>query len=320
MGGQISKQKSVWREKKTLKDLQRTEGAEFPGSDFRTTDHNYKEWMSKLLADEAGRELKIQDIVWPGTHDSATNKIGIPFVSRPFARCQSCSIYHQLLNGCRVFDIRVEENRRVCHGILKTYKIDVVVNDIKRFLSETQSEFIIVEIRTEYGHEDPPKLDDWLVEQLGDFLIHQDNAVFGKTLAELLPRRVICIWKPRKAPAPAAGSPLWGSAHLKDDWIDTDLPSTKFESNMKNLARQPPVSSRKYFYRVENTVTPQADNPILCVKPVTNRIKKYGRLFISEAFKKGLADRLQIISSDFLDTDFVDACVGVTRARMEGKL
>lgn len=317
MGGQISKQKQVWQEKKKLGELQRTEGAEFPGSDFHSTEH--KEWMSKLLADQAGRDLKIEDIVWPGTHDSATNKIGIPFVSRPFARCQSCSIYRQLLNGCRVFDIRVEKNWHVCHGILKTYKIDVVVNDIKRFLSETQSEFIILEIRTEYGHEDPPKPEEWLVEQLGDFLIHQDDAVFGKTLAELLPRRVICIWKPSKAPAPAAGSPLWSSARLKDDWIDTDLPYTKFESNVKNLANQPPVSSRKYFYRVENTVTPQADNPILCVKPVTNRIKRYGRLFISQAFKRGLADRLQVLSSDFIDTDFVDACIGVTRARMEGK-
>lgn len=317
MGGQISKQKQVWREKKQLGDLQRTQGTDFPGSDFHTTDH--KEWMSELLAEKGGRDLKMEDIVWPGTHDSATNKIGIPCVSRPFARCQSCSIYHQLLNGCRVFDIRVEKNWHVCHGILKTYKIDVVVNDIKRFLSETQSEFIVLEIRTEYGHKDPPKLDEWLVEQLGDFLIPQGDAVFAKTLAELLPRRVICIWKPSKAPAPAAGSALWSSAHLKDDWIDTDLPYTKFESNVKNLANQPPVSSRKFFYRVENTVTPQADNPILCVKPVTNRIRRYGRLFISQVFKKGFADRLQILSSDFLETDFVDACIGVTRARMEGK-
>lgn len=317
MGGQISKQKAVREEKKKLLQLQKTEGADFPGSDFHTTDH--KQWMSKLLAEEAGPDVKIQDIVWPGTHDSATNKIGVPFVSRPFVRCQSCSVYRQLLNGTRVFDIRVAKNWRVCHGIVKTYKIDVVVNDIKRFLSETESEFIILEIRTEYRHQDPPKLDEWLVEQLGDFLIHQNDAVFGKTLAELLPRRVFCIWKPSKAPAPAAGSPLWSSAQLRDNWIDTDLPFTKFESNMKYLANQPPVSSRKYFYRVENTVTPQADNPIVCVKPVTNRIKKYGRLFISQAFKRGFADRLQILSSDFIDMDFVDACIGVTRARMEGK-
>jgi hypothetical protein len=88
---------------------------------------------------------------------------------------------------------------------------------------------------------------------------------------------------------------------------------------MKYLGEQPPVSSRKYFYRVENTVTPQADNPIVCVKPVTNRIHGYARLFITQCFSRGCADKLQIFSTDFIDEDFVDACVGLTRARVEGK-
>ncbi|KAB1207492.1 hypothetical protein CJ030_MR7G000713 [Morella rubra] len=224
-----------------------------------------------------------------------------------------------LVRGTRVIDIRVQENRRVCHGILVTYNIDVVIKDIKRFLSETQSEIIILEIRTECGHQDPPEFETYLVEQLGDFLIHQDEHVFGKTIAELLPKRIICVWKPRKSPHPKPGSPLWSAGYLKDNWIDTDLPSTKFESNLKHLSEQPPVSSRKFFYRVENTVTPQPNNPVVCVKPVTKRIHKYARLFITQCFSRGFADRLQIFSTDFIDEDFVDACVGVTHARVEGK-
>ncbi|GLJ36320.1 hypothetical protein SUGI_0729080 [Cryptomeria japonica] len=316
MGGQVSKQKSVLQQKRALKDLNGTEGVDFPGSDYTTADGNRKEWMSKLNLNT----VRIKDVVWPGTHDSATDKMGIPLVSRPLARCQKCSIYNQLVGGTRVLDIRVEASRRVCHGILKSYKVDLVIRDIKRFLSETQSEFLIVEIRTEYGHQDPPEMEKWLMDQLGDYLIHQDNHVFDKTLAELLPKRVICVWKPAaKGAAPHPGSALWSSAYLKDDWIDTDLPSTKFESNLSKLGSHPPVSSRKYFYRVENTATPQANNPVVCVKPVTNRIRGYARLFISQAFKKGYGDRLQIFSCDFIDDDFVDACIGITRARMEGK-
>lgn len=127
------------------------------------------------------------------------------------------------------------------------------------------------------------------------------------------------MWKPRKSPQPKAGGPLWGSGYLKDNWIDTDLPSTKFDSNLKHLSEQAPVSSRKFFYRVENTATPQADNPVLCVKPVTGRIHGYARLFIAQCVSKGCADRLQIFSTDFIDEDFVDACVGLTHARVEGK-
>ncbi|CAI9116865.1 OLC1v1018135C1 [Oldenlandia corymbosa var. corymbosa] len=317
MGAQVSKQverrKAISTEKKALVDLKQSSGIDFPGSDYHPTDR--KNWMLGL---DPGK-LHINKIVWPGTHDSATNKIGIPCISRPFAQCQSLSIYKQLVRGARVVDIRVQEDRRVCHGILLTYSVDVVINDVKKFLSETQSEIIILEIRTEFGHEDPPEFDKYLEDQLGEYLIHQDDSVFGKTIADLLPKRVICVWKPRKSPQPKPGSPLWSAGYLKDNWIDTDLPSTKFESNMKHLSQQQPVTSRKFFYRVENTVTPQADNPVLCVKPVTNRIHGFARLFINQCCSKGCADRLQILSTDFIDEDFVDACVGFTYARVEGK-
>ncbi|KAL2937161.1 1-phosphatidylinositol phosphodiesterase [Bienertia sinuspersici] len=312
MGGQISKRRSLSAEKKILVDLSQSSGSDYPGSEYHPSDR--KNWMGGLDLEK----LTIRNIIWPGTHDSATNKIGIPFVTRPFAQCQSLSIYEQLVKGARVLDIRVQEDRRVCHGILKTYSIDVVLNEVKQFLSETQCEIIILEIRTEFGHDDPPEFDKYLTQKLGDYLIHQDDHVFDKTVSELLPKRVICVWKPRKSPAPKKGDPLWSSGYLKDNWIDTDLPSTKFESNLKYLGDQPPVSTRKFFYRVENTVTPQADNPILCVKPVTDRIHGYARLFLKQCFERGIADRMQIFSTDFIDADFVDACVALTHARIEG--
>ncbi|KAJ4716017.1 1-phosphatidylinositol phosphodiesterase [Melia azedarach] len=317
MGAHASKlkerRKAVRTEKKILTDLCENCGADFPGCDYRPEDR--KNWMRGLNAEK----VQINKIVWPGTHDSATNKIGIPLISRPFAQCQNLSVYQQLVKGTRVLDIRIQENRRVCHGILLTYSVDIVIQDIKKFLSETESEIIILEIRTEFGHSDPPEFDKYLEEQLGEFLIHQDDHVFGKTIAELLPKRIICVWKPRKSPQPKAGGPLWSSGHLKDNWIETDLPSTKFDSNLKHLSQQPTVTSRKFFYRVENTVTPKPDNPVLCVKPVTGRIHGYARLFINQCFAKGCADRLQIFSTDFIDEDFVDACVGLTHARIEGK-
>jgi hypothetical protein len=65
--------------------------------------------------------------------------------------------------------------------------------------------------------------------------------------------------------SPSQGVPFGVLGFLEDNWIGTDLPSTKFESNLKHLSEQPPVLSRKFFYRVENIVTRQADNPIVCV-------------------------------------------------------
>lgn len=310
---QIQRRIDLLREEKALLDLHESCGDEFPGCDYCPSDR--KTWMAGLNL----KRLRIDQIVWPGTHDSATDEIGIPYISRPFVQCQTLSIYDQLVGGTRLLDIRVQEDRRVCHGILVSCSIDLVVDDIRRFLSETECEVIIVEIRTEFGHQDPKDFDVYLVDRLGDYLVHQDEDVFRKTVMELLPRRVICVWKPRDSARPKAGGPLWSAGYLRDDWVDTDLPAKKFESNMKYLSEKGSVSSRNYFYRVENTLTPQADNPVLCVRPVTDRIHGYARLFISQCFSRGFADRLQILSTDFVDEDFIDACVGLTHARVEGK-
>ncbi|KAL6846029.1 hypothetical protein ACP4OV_023477 [Aristida adscensionis] len=309
---QVNRRKLVTTEKQALATRLSASGDTFPGSDHRPADR--ARWMAELGADR----LRVHQVVWPGTHDSATNKIGVPFVTRPFAQCQSLTVYEQLAAGTRVLDVRVQEQRRVCHGVLATYPVDVVLDDVRRFLAETESEVVILEVRTESGHDDPPEFDKFLVERLGEHLVPQDEAVFHKTIAELLPRRVICVWKPRKSPAPKPGQPLWSASYLRGNWINTDLPETKFESNLKFLGQQPLVADRRFFYRVENTVTPKADNPVLCVWPVTRRIHGYARLFIAEAFTKGHGEKLQVFSTDFINGDFVDACAGVTKARVEG--
>ncbi|KAI4342406.1 hypothetical protein MLD38_027039 [Melastoma candidum] len=307
---QIQRTKDVSYEENILQHLYETCGAEFPGSHFRPTDH--KNWMSNLDP----TRLPLFKIVWPGTHDSATDRIGLPSISRPFAQCQTLGIYAQLVAGTRVLDIRVNEDCRVCHGILSSYSMDVVLDDVKKFLSETKHEIIVLEVRTEFGHKDPPDFDKYLTDRLGEYLVPQDEGVFSKTIADLAPKRVICVWKPREAAEPQPGSLLWSAGYLRDNWIDTDLPLTKFNSNMEYLSQQPEIGDRKYLYRVENTVTPQADNLIVCVKPVTDRIHKHARLFISQCFAKGNGDRLQVLSTDFIDADLVDACVGLTRARI----
>jgi hypothetical protein len=308
MGAQISRQIQVVVEEQELQSLEEARGTAFPGSNYKHPNH--KEWMATLDLDE----VTARDVVWPGTHNSATDRIGVPFLSRPFFQCQKLSIYEQLVRGVRVFDIRVQQDRRMCYGILCTYSVDVVVDDVKRFLHETSLEFLILELRREWKRFDPVQFDEYLISHLGEYLIPQDERLLDKPLRALLPGRVFCVWKPNIAPSPSPGSPLWTGDHLLDNWVDTDLPFTKFLSNLEYLKKQAPNATRPYFYRVENTATPQ-NTGLWCVYPVTNRIRGYARLFLAETFRLGLGDRLQIFSEDFVTTDFVDACIGVTMAR-----
>ncbi|CAN6826462.1 unnamed protein product [Brassica oleracea var. botrytis] len=306
--------RDVIEQEKILDNLLASNGSRFPGDDYHSPDR--KNWMAHLSVEK----LTLNKIVWPGTHDSATNGIGIDVVTRPLGECQTLSIYEQLVRGTRLLDVRVQEDRHICHGILASYNVDFVIDDVIRFLSETHSEIIIQEIRTEYGHKDPPEFESYLTNKLGQFLIHQDDNLFNKSLSEILPKRVICIWKPRESPRPSRCGLLWNYDYLKDNWIDTDLPWTKFQSNMNHLKDQPSLSSRRFFYRVENTLTPQADNVVVWVRPVTDRIRRYARLFISRCKAEGCIDKLQIFSTDFIDEDFVDACVGLTYARINGRI
>ncbi|GLJ36362.1 hypothetical protein SUGI_0729930 [Cryptomeria japonica] len=150
MGGQISKHKSMHQEMQVLKDLHDTKGVDFPGSDYYSANGNHKEWMLKLNLNS----VRVRDVVWLDTHDSATDKMGIPLLTCPLAQCQECSIYNQLVGSTRGLDLRVEASRRVCRGVLKSYKVDLVIRDIKRFLSDMESEFLIVEVRTKDGHQE----------------------------------------------------------------------------------------------------------------------------------------------------------------------
>ncbi|EMS61462.1 1-phosphatidylinositol phosphodiesterase [Triticum urartu] len=203
--GQVNRVKDVANQQQALTRRQSASGPDFPGSGHRPADR--KTWMAEL----GPERLRVHQVVWPGTHDSATNKIGIPFITRPFAQCQSLSVYHQLATGCRLLDVRVQKDRRVCHGpLVASYTVDVVIDDVRRFLSETASEVLVLEVRTE------------------------------------------------------------------------------------------------------------TDNPVLLVEPVTRRIHRFARFFIAQAFARGLGGKLQVFSTDFIDGDFVDACAGVTKARVDG--
>ncbi|XP_049364183.1 uncharacterized protein LOC125828920 [Solanum verrucosum] len=311
MGNEVS------RQVQNLRDRRNRNGCNFPGYDYHVQDR--KNWMSTL----ASERLHVNQIVWPGTHNSATEYVGDPIITRPCGRCQRLSIYQQLVIGVRVFDIRVQKDRLVCHDILNGYNVDVVINDVKTFLLETHSEIIILEISREFGQQDPSDFDRYLEAELGEFLIHQDDNVFNKTIAELLPKRIICIWKPRNSPELRQGGQLWSSCYLKGDWTNTDLPETKFESNMQHLSNQRPVTSQIKQGGEHSDSTDKYSKPVVWytgVEQLNLQIQPFARLFIMECISRGYGDRLQIFSSDFIEEDFVDACIGLTNARIEGQL
>ncbi|CAH8274296.1 unnamed protein product [Arabidopsis lyrata] len=73
---QLQRPRDVLEQQQILDNLQESNGSHFPGDDYHSPDR--KNWMAHLSVDK----LTLNKIVWPGTHDSATNGIGDPVFTR----------------------------------------------------------------------------------------------------------------------------------------------------------------------------------------------------------------------------------------------
>lgn len=118
---------------------------------------NSNNWMSTI--DDSKR---LSDINIPGTHDSATQYIELPF----FSRCQDLSIQQQLSAGIRYLDIRLAisgEKLKLMHDFTHAsvsimpfsnhLLLDDVLEDCYEFLEKNPTETIVFVVRHEYGNE-----------------------------------------------------------------------------------------------------------------------------------------------------------------------
>jgi len=112
-----------------------------------------------------------QDLILPGTHNSASNTISkwIPFSA--IGICQNVSVYEQLIRGARYIDLRIgsgserrlQRRRRknattpssschvedivIVHGILNGSPFSDIIKEIDTFLNVHDGEFIIIDIQ-----------------------------------------------------------------------------------------------------------------------------------------------------------------------------
>ncbi|KAL3759773.1 hypothetical protein ACHAWU_007517 [Discostella pseudostelligera] len=112
-----------------------------------------------------------QDLILPGTHNSASNTISkwIPFSA--IGICQNVSVYEQLIRGARYIDLRIgsgserrlQRRRRknatipssschvedivIVHGILNGSPFSDIIKEIDTFLNVHDGEFVIIDIQ-----------------------------------------------------------------------------------------------------------------------------------------------------------------------------
>lgn len=142
-------------------------------------------WMQKVFDSEKGRTTKLNDIFMPGSHDAGTYNINndspialkevaedpgkqslaeamsLPLIGDqikhlfvvPFAKAQHKTIYQQLCDGIRYFDLRpcdFDGSIWISHT-LGSVDIDEVIADIKRFTVENPKEIILLDCAWIWG-------------------------------------------------------------------------------------------------------------------------------------------------------------------------
>ena len=91
--------------------------------------------------------LPLQKLNIPGTHESGAWQAG-----GGAALCQSHGYSQQLANGIRVLDLRIHEDMAIYHGIFwQKHDLQFAMDEIKKFLANNPSEFLIVSIKDENG-------------------------------------------------------------------------------------------------------------------------------------------------------------------------
>lgn len=113
------------------------------------------DWMQDL--DDA---LPLSEITLPGTHDSATQYVGLTF----FSRCQDGAIRDQLDRGYRYLDIRLgmdEEGMKLMHGFVNcktgpmlwspALGLETVLDQCYTFLEEHPTETVLFAVKQEHG-------------------------------------------------------------------------------------------------------------------------------------------------------------------------
>lgn len=137
---------------------------------------NLSNWMS-MIKDDA----LITQLVIPGSHDSGTKGM------LNIMETQDKTYYEQLNCGFRYFDTRVMYNEGeyvMFHTLAGEMKYSQVLSDIKKFLEENPTEFIVLDYQKFQG-DNQDGIFDMLEEQLGDRLIEvegEDNVAFVESL------------------------------------------------------------------------------------------------------------------------------------------
>ena len=263
-------------------------------------------WMSYF------QNKSIHELVIPGSHDSfaydfkilGPNESGMPRIANLFiklwAKCQSKTIYEQLLMGIRYFDIRITKYNGEYYTIHSLIAIPVnqILHDILLFIDTFPTEKIILDFNHLYI-DDVKEFEEYLKFQIGDKAVSNNNDNIVAAIGTLD--------KPLFVFVDNDNTSFFNSDILKSFWHDTN--------DVNLLTTSMSEESKEGLLRITQAILTPTQTDVLLgiflffIFPSSLKALTYkNKQRIYDYLELDIQNK-NIIITDFVDEDYVDLCI-----------
>ena len=263
-------------------------------------------WMSYF------QNKSIHELVIPGSHDSfaydfkilGPNESGMPRIANLFiklwAKCQSKTIYEQLLMGIRYFDIRITKYNGGYYTIHSLIAIPVsqIIHDILLFIDTFPTEKIILDFNHLYI-DDVKEFEEYLKFQIGDKSVSNNNDNIVAAIGTLD--------KPLFVFVDDDNTSFFNSDILNSFWHDTN--------DVNLLTTSMSEESKEGLLRITQAILTPTQSDVLLgiflffIFPSSLKALTYkNKQRIYDYLELDIQNK-NIIITDFVDEDYVDLCI-----------
>ena len=263
-------------------------------------------WMSYF------QNKSIHELVIPGSHDSfaydfkilGPNESGMPRIANLFiklwAKCQSKTIYEQLLMGIRYFDIRITKYNGEYYTIHSLIAIPVnqILHDILLFIDTFPTEKIILDFNHLYI-DDVKEFEEYLKFQIGDKAVSNNNNNIVAAIGTLD--------KPLFVFVDDDNTSFFNSDILKSFWHDTN--------DVNLLTSSMSEESKEGLLRITQAILTPTQTDVLLgiflffIFPSSFKALTYkNKQRIYDYLELDIQNK-NIIITDFVDENYVDLCI-----------
>lgn len=263
-------------------------------------------WMSYF------QNKSIHELVIPGSHDSfaydfkilGPNESGMPRIANLFiklwAKCQSKTIYEQLLMGIRYFDIRITKYNGEYYTIHSLIAIPVsqIIHDILLFIDTFPTEKIILDFNHLYI-DDVKEFEEYLKFQIGDKAVSNNNDNIVAAIGTLD--------KPLFVFVDDDNTSFFNSDILNSFWHDTN--------DVNLLTTSMSEESNEGLLRITQAILTPTQTDVLLgiflffIFPSSLKALTYkNKQRIYDYLELDIQNK-NIIITDFVDENYVDLCI-----------